>query len=311
MRRSLEEYKEEYKEDRNLLLLYNKYKNRISNEIRKTFPSNILSEVEPHIKNITDELITYLIMENKDTNDKMSNIEELIKNSLGDKILKIFKKYVKDFNKEIKNIFNKEKKDRDAFKRKMKRNEIMRKMKRYKDKISKRFKTEKIKKNGFCINDKDYILLDEIEEIDNKDLIKLHYKNKVHCLHKESLKGILNTKAIPVYSLDDINDNILKVYKLPLSFTLYLGDTMRNYMLKKIKQNATNFKLIDTGIKMKKGSEIINITGVQESNKKYGGGKKIRKHRGINQKTGKLKKGFYYTGKKSKTGLREIKKVKK
>lgn len=37
----------------------------------------------------------------------------------------------------------------------------------------------------------------------------------------------------------------------------------------------------------------------------------IRKHKGINQKTGKLKKGYRYSGKKFKNGLSEIVKVKK
>ena len=38
---------------------------------------------------------------------------------------------------------------------------------------------------------------------------------------------------------------------------------------------------------------------------------KIRKHKGINQQTGKLKKGFKYSGKKLKSGLPEIIRVKK
>ena len=38
---------------------------------------------------------------------------------------------------------------------------------------------------------------------------------------------------------------------------------------------------------------------------------KIRKHKGINQKTGKLNKGFKYSGKKLKSGLAEIVKVKR
>ena len=36
----------------------------------------------------------------------------------------------------------------------------------------------------------------------------------------------------------------------------------------------------------------------------------IRKHSGINQKTGRLKKGFRYTGRTLKSGLKEIKQVK-
>jgi hypothetical protein len=39
--------------------------------------------------------------------------------------------------------------------------------------------------------------------------------------------------------------------------------------------------------------------------------KKIRKHKGINQTTGRLKKGYKYTGEKLKSGLSQIKKVKK
>ena len=37
----------------------------------------------------------------------------------------------------------------------------------------------------------------------------------------------------------------------------------------------------------------------------------IRKHKGINQKTGKLKPGYVYTGEKTKSGLSKIKKVQK
>ena len=39
---------------------------------------------------------------------------------------------------------------------------------------------------------------------------------------------------------------------------------------------------------------------------KQKGGKKIRKHLGINQQTGKLKKGYKYSGKKLKSGLPQI-----
>lgn len=38
---------------------------------------------------------------------------------------------------------------------------------------------------------------------------------------------------------------------------------------------------------------------------------KIRKHKGINQKTGKLKKGYRYSGKKLKSGLPKIIKITK
>jgi len=40
--------------------------------------------------------------------------------------------------------------------------------------------------------------------------------------------------------------------------------------------------------------------------KKGGNAKKIRKHKGINQKTGRLNKGYKYSGKKLKSGLKQI-----
>ena len=39
--------------------------------------------------------------------------------------------------------------------------------------------------------------------------------------------------------------------------------------------------------------------------------RKIRKHQGINQQTGRLKKGFRYSGKTLKSGLKQIVKQKK
>jgi hypothetical protein len=39
--------------------------------------------------------------------------------------------------------------------------------------------------------------------------------------------------------------------------------------------------------------------------------KKIRKHKGINQKTGNLNEGYKYSGKILKSGLKQIVKVKK
>lgn len=62
---------------------------------------------------------------------------------------------------------------------------------------------------------------------------------------------------------------------------------------------------------LKKEEEMKQIEN--ENNKEQIGGKKrkIRKHKGINQQTGRLKKGYKYTGKRLKSGLSEIKKLKK
>ena len=50
------------------------------------------------------------------------------------------------------------------------------------------------------------------------------------------------------------------------------------------------------------------LSGGKKRKKKV---KKIRKHKGINQRTGRLNKGYKYSGKKLKSGLSEIKKIKK
>ena len=53
------------------------------------------------------------------------------------------------------------------------------------------------------------------------------------------------------------------------------------------------------------------VLGGKRRKKKSKKSKKIRKHKGINQETGRLKKGYKYSGKKLKTGLPQIIKIKK
>jgi hypothetical protein len=68
----------------------------------------------------------------------------------------------------------------------------------------------------------------------------------------------------------------------------------------------TNIPVYNTNTNnvIKKESKKLDIIN-PKTNKVIKGGK-IRKHKGINQKTGKLKKGYKYSGKKLKSGLREI-----
>ena len=66
---------------------------------------------------------------------------------------------------------------------------------------------------------------------------------------------------------------------------------------------------VSTGDKIKKFFKIIKIDETPIKKKLKGGGK-IRKHKGINQTTGKLKRGFKYSGKKLKSGLPQIIKIK-
>lgn len=99
--------------------------------------------------------------------------------------------------------------------------------------------------------------------------------------------------------------------------SILLGSNCRNCVDKLLKHlnYQTNLKVIDLPIYINQLEQITRIgvdppTGGQC---KMCGGKslkrgknKIRKHQGINKKTGKLKKGYKYSGKKIKSGLRKI-----
>jgi serine/threonine protein kinase len=93
---------------------------------------------------------------------------------------------------------------------------------------------------------------------------------------------------------------------------IYTIDTMsKNF-------DSYSFELYDEWKENKNG--LNNITDVFISKKQSGGkksirkssrSKNIRKHKGINQKTGRLNKGYRYSGKKLRSGLSEIVKISK
>jgi hypothetical protein len=53
-------------------------------------------------------------------------------------------------------------------------------------------------------------------------------------------------------------------------------------------------------------NNLKKTTRVRRPSQDGGAKKQIRKHKGINQKTGRLNKGYKYSGKVSKTGLKII-----
>ena len=74
-------------------------------------------------------------------------------------------------------------------------------------------------KNQFCINDKDYITLEEIEEIPTEDLIKLHINKKVQCYDKMSFEQLLKPTQ---KKLGYINSNSVEFYRIDLSFPIHI-----------------------------------------------------------------------------------------
>ena len=72
-------------------------------------------------------------------------------------------------------------------------------------------------------------------------------------------------------------------------------------------RTAENFKKFANSISGGCGSCSLIKGGKKK--KKSKSKKKIRKHSGINQQTGRLKKGYKYSGKKLKSGLKQIMKA--
>jgi len=72
------------------------------------------------------------------------------------------------------------------------------------------------------------------------------------------------------------------------------------FLPKREDQDQMNF--LEKYVDEEDAQKIYNEIFKKEGGKK----KKIRKHKGINQKTGRLNKGYKYSGKKSKSGLKQI-----
>lgn len=117
--------------------------------------------------------------------------------------------------------------------------------------------------------------------------------------------------------------NILKEDPTNVFFIKKLESLENKFNFPKPKKSATkmdlfNRKLYQDGInrnpeffkmKLKELEDEVDFSGGKKKSKKSVK-KRIRKHSGINQSTGKLKKGYKYSGKKLKSGLSEIIKLK-
>ena len=97
-------------------------------------------------------------------------------------------------------------------------------------------------------------------------------------------------------------ENAPGAYEYTKNQAIYISSSIGNFI-------ASNVKSAVSSVVPKPISSMFSWTG-------WGGGskgckkpkksKKIRKHKGINQKTGRLNKGYKYSGKKSKSGLKQI-----
>jgi hypothetical protein len=137
-----------------------------------------------------------------------------------------------------------------------------------------------------------------------KDLIKAHLINGLNLGQRGDLTVELKNyldKSLPSKSQLNNNPKLLRNLKSNFS-NIQQGcvDIQKKYQLKK---KLTNWGF-NNGLQLNKGSP--STIGGLSSNKK-----KVRKHQGIYQsgpKVGQLKSGFRYTGEKTTTGLRVIRK---
>lgn len=141
-------------------------------------------------------------------------------------------------------------------------------------------------------------------------MIKLQKQNIILNSHSKYKLIILDTYIPVIIDYDFIDNKPLHITGDENDFEIYSSDIS--------KRNTKSYfiDLLDDwdNQNLKKINKINNIS-INKKNKI--GGKKLdkknkkkRKHIGINQKTGKLNKGYKYSGRKLKSGLSEIKKIK-
>jgi len=223
------------------------------------------------------------------------------------------------------------------------REKIEKQMKTEKQRSKKTIQKQKTRtKNLSCKNDIDFILQEDIEDIPTSDLVYIKLNSDIYCFEKSSFSNMLKYSqpvrgncrpTIPNQSLDcDL------FYPINVGFNVYI--TKKNYNEIKNNKNQKKWELknkrqvdFTTGLHiMSEKSGKDNVYDLVFENYQIGGKKrikfgstdfktlikrlggkkkKIRKHSGINQKTGRLKKGYRYSGKRVKSKLPEIMKNRK
>lgn len=129
---------------------------------------------------------------------------------------------------------------------------------------------------------------ERLKDLENDYLDDLNKKGSIKFAEKARQESLLDDSDF----LEWLSQNHRKYYKV---FTNL--------------HNKSNQELIPKGEKLKYPTMDAGKKRSKKSKKSKS--KKIRKHTGINQQTGRLKKGYKYSGKKLKSGLPQIVKIKK
>ena len=228
------------------------------------------------------------------------------------------------------------KKERDSFRENMKTN-ARTEVSRTKAKVQRQ---KQRTNNKICTNSIDFILQEDIGDIPKEDLIYIKKGAQYYCFEKDSFAGMIKYST-PVRGACkpavrgqplDCED----FYPINLGFNVYISeenwiDIEERTDIKKWK--LTNKRVVDftTGLHMmseKSGKD--DVYDLVPANYQVGGKKlkllrekkrrrrrkkvlkkkrskkRIRRHQGINQRTGRLNKGYGYSKDKLKSGLRKI-----
>lgn len=226
------------------------------------FINNLLDTYKKEIQYYRDILNNNKKLINKLKNDKevIDDIDILSWIYLIDKDDGGFKNIMETRSRSYKSAFNfifNEKtkilrKERKYFLKKMKE---LNKTKKIEKKIEK-----KIKKNYFCVNDKDYLLLDDVDEIEKENLVKFYLNKKIHCMDKYSIISLFNKKLIyKAYQ----NDKEIRLFKIPLNFTIFIKEKHAEKILLALKKNKRDFKINDNNKKFKQGLQYIKLYDIE------------------------------------------------
>ena len=205
--------KEQYENEGRLDYYYNKLKTRA--KFKKMFR-------KAHNKEFTDnskELVKYYI-----TAALYRRINQIQNPLLGSRYAQgyIFG-IINYFDKEVEKLYLKKIALQQKKERKKIKKEMMKRAKKAKKRAKEQVKkSEKKRKYEHCVNDKDYILLDDVDDFEKNDIVNFHYNKKIHCVHKVTIPMIFNENQ-KIFMYQD--ENSKEIYKLPLNMTIYITKT--------------------------------------------------------------------------------------
>ena len=144
--------------------------------------------------------------------------------------------------------------------------ELERRKQKKKGKKEEKKEEKKDKKYPYCINDKDYTTLDDVNDIPERELVRIHYLGKIHCLDSSTF---INSLKHPqeTYVKKKVRGryvfSLIWLYQLPLSFTIDYLESNRDKILTVASKGARDFILKKSKSKYEGVIRRLNIMSIQ------------------------------------------------